>query len=131
MTVLRLSDEVRAAAASGAPVLALESTIFTHGLPRPTNLRDLLASGWQSKSVKAELHDNFLRMLAAGDELFPGIVGFEHTVGLRTDGTLAAWGRNHHGACNVPPLPAGVVPTTSTVGASSTAAGLTVSPSWA
>jgi pseudouridine-5'-phosphate glycosidase len=38
MSVMRLSDEVRAAVASGAPVLALESTIFTHGLPRPTNL---------------------------------------------------------------------------------------------
>ena len=38
MGVLRQSDEVRAAVASGAPVLALESTIFTHGLPRPTNL---------------------------------------------------------------------------------------------
>lgn len=48
--------------------------------PRPTNLRELLDSGWQSKSVKRELHDNFLRMLAAGEELFPGIVGYEHTV---------------------------------------------------
>lgn len=47
---------------------------------RPTNLRDLLASGWQSKTVKRELYDNFLRMLASGDELFPGIVGYEHTV---------------------------------------------------
>ncbi len=33
-----LSAEVRDALASGAPVLALESTIFTHGLPRPRNL---------------------------------------------------------------------------------------------
>lgn len=49
-------------------------------MPRPTNLSELLDSGWQSKSVKRELHDNFLRMLAAGDELFPGIVGYEHTV---------------------------------------------------
>ncbi|MGC3968450.1 MAG: magnesium chelatase [Pirellulales bacterium] len=47
---------------------------------RPNNLHDLLVSGWKSKSVKRELHDNFLRMLAAGEELYPGIVGYEHTV---------------------------------------------------
>lgn len=35
---IRVSDEVRAAIASGAPVLALESTILTHGLPKPRNL---------------------------------------------------------------------------------------------
>lgn len=35
---LRTSDEVRDAVARGIPVLALESTIFTHGLPRPRNL---------------------------------------------------------------------------------------------
>jgi len=47
---------------------------------RPTNLQELIASGWKSKTVKRELHDNFLRMLAAGEELFPGIVGYENTV---------------------------------------------------
>lgn len=47
---------------------------------KATNLQDLRASGWVSKSVKQELRDNFLRMLAAGDELFPGIVGYENTV---------------------------------------------------
>lgn len=36
-SVLRVSDEVREAVRSGKPVLALESTIFTHGLPRPHN----------------------------------------------------------------------------------------------
>ncbi len=38
MPELDISEEVRAAAADHAPVLALESTIFTHGLPRPRNL---------------------------------------------------------------------------------------------
>ncbi|HEX3540749.1 MAG TPA: pseudouridine-5'-phosphate glycosidase [Acidimicrobiales bacterium] len=33
-----VSDEVRAAVAGGRPVVALESAIITHGLPRPTNL---------------------------------------------------------------------------------------------
>jgi pseudouridine-5'-phosphate glycosidase len=32
-----ISDEVRAAGAGGHPVVALESTIITHGLPRPRN----------------------------------------------------------------------------------------------
>lgn len=35
---LAISPEVRAAVDAGRPVLALESTIFTHGLPRPRNL---------------------------------------------------------------------------------------------
>lgn len=35
---LHVSEEVRDAVARGIPVLALESTIFTHGLPRPRNL---------------------------------------------------------------------------------------------
>jgi magnesium chelatase subunit I len=48
--------------------------------PRPTTLAQLRASGWESKSVKHEIRDNFLRMLAAGEELFPGIIGYDHTV---------------------------------------------------
>jgi len=35
--LLHLSDEVSAALASGRPVVALESTIISHGLPRPRN----------------------------------------------------------------------------------------------
>ena len=47
---------------------------------RPTNLAELTQSGWQSKSVKDEIRGNFLRSLAAGEELFPGILGYENTV---------------------------------------------------
>jgi pseudouridine-5'-phosphate glycosidase len=35
---IRLSDEVRDAVEQGRPVVALESTIISHGLPRPRNL---------------------------------------------------------------------------------------------
>ena len=35
---LRLADEVRDALAAGRPVVALESTVIAHGLPRPDNL---------------------------------------------------------------------------------------------
>jgi len=46
----------------------------------PTNLSELQASGWKSKSVKTEMLDNFTRMLSSDEELFPGIVGYEDTV---------------------------------------------------
>ncbi len=39
MDVLRIRDDVAAAIAGGRPVVALESTIIAHGLPRPDNLR--------------------------------------------------------------------------------------------
>jgi magnesium chelatase subunit I len=47
---------------------------------RPSTLKDLRSSGWASRSVKHEVRDNFLRMLAAGEDLFPGIIGYENTV---------------------------------------------------
>jgi len=47
---------------------------------RPTNLKELRQSGWVSKTVKHEIRDNFLRMLSAGEELFPGIIGYDNTV---------------------------------------------------
>jgi magnesium chelatase subunit I len=47
---------------------------------KPKNLKELYDSGWQSKSVKEEIRDNFLRMLKSGDDLYPGIVGYENTV---------------------------------------------------
>jgi len=43
-------------------------------------LAELRRSGWQSKSVKQELHDNFIAALKRGDVLFPGIVGYDDTV---------------------------------------------------
>lgn len=38
MTALQLTDEVRAALAEGSPVVALESTIISHGMPYPDNV---------------------------------------------------------------------------------------------
>jgi magnesium chelatase subunit I len=48
--------------------------------PRPTTLSQLRASGWKSRTVKQEIRENFLRQLRSGDDLFPGIVGYENTV---------------------------------------------------
>jgi magnesium chelatase subunit I len=47
---------------------------------RPATLQQLRASGWVSKTVKHEIRDNFLRLLQTGDDLFPGIIGYENTV---------------------------------------------------
>jgi magnesium chelatase subunit I len=47
---------------------------------KPATLSELRDSGWVSKTVKQEIHDNFLAALARGDELFPGIIGYENTV---------------------------------------------------
>lgn len=47
---------------------------------RPRNLAELRSSGWRSKTVKQEIHDNFLARLQAGEELYPGIVGYDDTV---------------------------------------------------
>jgi magnesium chelatase subunit I len=47
---------------------------------RPSTLQQLRQSGWQSRTVKDEVRANFLRQLQSGEELFPGIVGYENTV---------------------------------------------------
>lgn len=47
---------------------------------KPETLGQLREAGWRSKSVKQELHDNLLRKLREGDNLFPGIVGYDDTV---------------------------------------------------
>jgi magnesium chelatase subunit I len=47
---------------------------------RPTTLGELRSSGYRSRTVKEELRANLLAKLAAGDELFPGVVGYGETV---------------------------------------------------
>ena len=47
---------------------------------RPTNLKELKDSDWQSRSVKEELQSNFTALLKSGAPLFPGVVGYENTV---------------------------------------------------
>ncbi|MFF0413728.1 pseudouridine-5'-phosphate glycosidase [Kitasatospora sp. NPDC004745] len=69
---VHVADEVARAVADGRPVVALESTIFTHGLPRPRNLAVALAA-------EAQLRD-------AG--VVPATIGVHQgvpTVGLTTE----------------------------------------------
>src|SRR3954468_12112704 len=47
---------------------------------RPSTLAELRSSGWRSKTVKQEIHDNFIAKLQAGEDLYPGIVGYDDTV---------------------------------------------------
>ena len=47
---------------------------------RPTTLGALRASGYASRSVKDEMRANLVRKLKAGEELFPGVQGYEETV---------------------------------------------------
>ena len=47
---------------------------------RPATVAELRQGGWRSRTVKQEVRENFLRHLAGGGELFPGIVGYDATV---------------------------------------------------
>lgn len=40
----------------------------------------LKASGYHSRSIKAELRENLIRKIKSGEEVFPGIYGYEDTV---------------------------------------------------
>ena len=53
---------------------------MSHSQSRPATLQQLRNSGWQSRSVKQEITANFIRQLQTGEELFPGIIGYENTV---------------------------------------------------
>ncbi|MEM7417240.1 MAG: magnesium chelatase [Gemmatimonadota bacterium] len=47
---------------------------------RPTTLGALRASGYASRTVKDEMRANLVRKLKAGEELFPGVQGYDETV---------------------------------------------------
>ena len=48
--------------------------------PAPTTLGELRAAGHEHRTVTAEIRDNLLARLAAGEPAFPGILGFDETV---------------------------------------------------
>jgi len=47
---------------------------------KPQRLDTLRESGWRSKPIKREIHDNFVAALARDDDLYPGIFGYNDTV---------------------------------------------------
>ncbi len=46
----------------------------------PGTLGDLRASGWTSRSVHAELRANLIERLRGGENVFPGVVGYDESV---------------------------------------------------
>ncbi|MCX6432694.1 MAG: sigma 54-interacting transcriptional regulator [Actinobacteria bacterium] len=56
----------------------------------PTDLASLRSSGYQARSVKAEIRANLVDRLRTGQPSFPGIVGFEDTVGPQLEPALLA-----------------------------------------
>ncbi|MFN1834459.1 sigma 54-interacting transcriptional regulator [Balneola sp. MJW-20] len=49
-------------------------------MSRPETLGKLKKSGWKSVSVKEEIRRNLINKMSSGEELFPGIMGYEKTV---------------------------------------------------
>src|SRR5512136_2223155 len=47
---------------------------------RPTTLGELVAAGYAPKTVKDEIRDNLIAKLKAGENVCPGILGYEKTV---------------------------------------------------
>jgi magnesium chelatase subunit I len=48
--------------------------------PKPATVGQLKEHGYVARSVKDEMRGNLIRKLKAGEELFPGIVGYRDTV---------------------------------------------------
>ena len=47
---------------------------------RPSTLGELRSSGYKVRTVKQEMRTNLIEKMRKGDELFPGIIGYEETV---------------------------------------------------
>ena len=61
-------------------VVAVSSVERVTDAPTPRTLRQLRQSGHVQKSLREELRDNLLAKLAAGDDPWPGLHGFDDTV---------------------------------------------------
>jgi len=57
---------------------------------RPATLGQLRESGWESIPVKEELRRNVVAKIAAGEPLFPGVIGYEETVLPQLENALLA-----------------------------------------
>jgi magnesium chelatase subunit I len=58
--------------------------------PAPATLGQLKASGWESVPVKEEIRRNAVARIAAGEPLFEGVLGYEHTVMPQLENALLA-----------------------------------------
>jgi len=63
-------------------------------MSRPATLGDLRASGWVSQPIKEELRANTVRVLAKGEPLIDGVIGYDDTVSLARAVIGMRWCRN-------------------------------------
>src|SRR3712207_1722316 len=47
---------------------------------KPTTLGELRQSGYKPLTVKEEMRKNLIEKMKKGDDIFPGIIGYEETV---------------------------------------------------
>ena len=59
-------------------------------MSRPATLGQLRESGWESVPVKEEIRRNAIAKIAAGEPLFPGVLGYEDTVLPQLENALLA-----------------------------------------
>src|SRR5215211_1541288 len=57
---------------------------------RPATLGQLRDAGWQSVPVKEEIRRNAVARIAAGEPLFPGVLGYDETVLPQLENALLA-----------------------------------------
>ncbi|PWK62538.1 pseudouridine-5'-phosphate glycosidase [Roseicyclus mahoneyensis] len=102
---LRLSDEVANALADGSPVVALESTIITHGMPYPRNLETATAVEAETRRAGATpatiaVIDGVIRVgLEAG--ALEGLARARHVAKLSRADLAACIARGETGATTV------------------------------
>ena len=56
------------------------AAVQADGAARPSTLGELRESGYRARSIREEMRENLIARLRRGDELFPGIVGYDRTV---------------------------------------------------
>ncbi|GAC1332486.1 MAG: sigma 54-interacting transcriptional regulator [Candidatus Dormibacteria bacterium] len=59
-------------------------------MQRPATIRELRQSEYEVPDIKTEMRRNLVRKLRAGEELFPGIVGYEETVVPNVENAIIA-----------------------------------------
>ncbi|HUM02906.1 MAG TPA: magnesium chelatase, partial [Thermoanaerobaculia bacterium] len=47
---------------------------------RPSTLGELKEAGYRPRSIRDEIRENLIARLKAGENVFPGILGYERTV---------------------------------------------------
>ena len=65
----------------------------------PATLGELRRSEYLVRPIRAELRRNLIRKLSAGDELFPGILGYDDSVIPQIENAIATFGRARVAGC--------------------------------